>query len=112
MGSASAVLRWLASRLSVYLKLNGKFREGKKARHIVSGIGRVTRYGVRRLIVGQPENHVFSQPPGAYSRMSTAPPAPSWGHTRIKDRRLIEPLIDPDRRAIRALNIYKKALSI
>jgi len=47
-----------------------------------------------RLIVGQPKNHVFSQPPGTYSRISTAPPAPSCGYTHIKDH----PLIAADRR--------------
>jgi len=47
-----------------------------------------------RLIANQPENHVFSQPPGTYSRISTAPPPPSCGYTRIKGRPLIEPLAD------------------
>ena len=66
-----------------------------------------------RLIVGQRKNHVFSQPLGADSRISTAPPAPSCGYTRIKGRPLIEPLIDADYRvirAIKALSVYKKVL--
>ena len=66
-----------------------------------------------RLIVGQRKSHVFSQPPAGYSRMSTAPPAPSCGHTRIKGRPLIEPLIDADHgviRAIRGPSIYRKVL--
>ena len=56
-----------------------------------------------QLIVGQPGNHVFSQPPA--------------GYTRIKDRPLIEPLIKPliDAnyrviRTIRAPSIYSKVL--
>ena len=66
-----------------------------------------------RLIVGQPKNYVFSQPPRLDSRISTAPPALSCGETRIKGRLLIKPLINADRRvigAIRALSIYKKVL--
>ena len=64
-------------------------------------------------LVGQRKNHVFSQPPAGYSRISTAPLAPSCGHTRIKGRPLIEPLIDADHgviRAIRAPSVYKKVL--
>src|SRR6266446_4843815 len=66
-----------------------------------------------RLIVGQRKSHVFSQPPAGYSRISTAPLAPSCGYTRIKGRPLIEPLIDVDHgviRAIRAPSVYKKVL--
>ena len=56
-----------------------------------------------RPIVGQRKSHVFSQPPAGYSRISTAPPAPSCGYTRIKDPPLIEPLIDADHSVIRAI---------
>ena len=52
-----------------------------------------------RLILGQPKNHVFSQPPGSDSRIQ--------GHP------LIEPLIDGDRRVIRGIgapSVYKKVL--
>ena len=49
-----------------------------------------------QLIVGQPGNHVFSQLPA--------------GYTRIKDRPLIEPLINADYRVIKASSVYKKVL--
>jgi hypothetical protein len=66
-----------------------------------------------RLIVGQRKNHVFSQPPTGYSRISIALLALSCGYTRIKGRPLIEPLINADYRvirAIRALSVYRKVL--
>ena len=70
--------------------------------------GEATTVFEARLIVGHPGSHVSSQPPGTYSSISTAPPAPSFGHTRIKGRPLIESLIDTDHRVIRALSVYKK----
>ena len=60
-----------------------------------------------RLILGQPKNHVFSQP---YSRISTAPPAPSCGNPRIKGRALIERLIDANRKVLGAQVYIKKVL--
>ena len=66
-----------------------------------------------RLIIGQRKSYVFSRPPIGYSRISTAPLAPSCRNTRIKGRPLIEPLINTDYRVIRVirgLSIYKKVL--
>jgi hypothetical protein len=53
-----------------------------------------------RLIISQPGNHVFSQPPIGYSRISTALLALSYRYTRIKDRPLIEPLISANYRVL------------
>ena len=88
----------------------------QRAPHFTSNHKLVRIHGLvfeARLILGQRKSHVFSQPPVGYSRMSTAPPAPSCGNTRIKGRPLIEPLIDADYgviRVIRGPSIYKKVL--
>ena len=44
-----------------------------------------------------------------YTRISTAPPAPSCRYTRIKGRPLIKQLIDTNHRAIKALKHIKKS---
>jgi len=105
------------SKQSTFLYLNSTkyttnlylYLVGLSARYGRPYISWYSRSADRRSAGG----HVFSQPPGADSSISTAPPAPSCGYTRIKGRPLIEPLVNPDHRvigAIRAPSIYKKVL--